>query len=316
MFRKPPATGSPADRPTRRAAVAATLLVLAAISGCSTQSSAPTLPPPVEVASFAGLVRLPDGRKIFAECSGKGTPTVVMVPGSRSWHAVWDSVEDPATGKLTVSEVSVFGRVAKVTRVCTYDRPGTSPADGSPRSTLVTQPTTAQQGADDLQAWLTAAKIPGPYVFVAHSWGGMLTSMYAGSHGEQVSGLVFVDSATPNLQDALTPEQWSTFIGGLAPLVDGSNAEVPDYPASMAAVRAAADRLPTVPTVVITSDQQFDFGAGGAETWPVWGQAQADFAAQHDARHITETHSSHMIPLTQPQLVADAVIGVVTEARN
>ena len=288
----------------------------AAISGCTTQASAPTGPPPVEVASFAGLVRLPDGRKIFAECSGKGTPTVVMVPGSRSWHDVWDSVEDRTTGKLMVSDASAFGRVAKVTRVCTYDRPGTSPKDASAKSTLVTQPTSAQQGADDLQAWLTAAKIPGPYVLVSHSWGGMITTMYAGSHPDQVAGLVYVDSATPNLQDALTPEQWATFTGALPKLVDGSGAEVPDYPASMDAVRAAAKNLPQVPTVVITADQQFDFGAGGAQTWPAWGQAQAEFAKEHNARHITETGSAHMIPLTQPQLVADAVIGVVQQARN
>lgn len=318
MQRNPHTAGRTVYKPTRRAAVAAALLLLATITGCATQpqSSTSSKPPPVEVASFAGLVRLPDGRRIFAECSGTGTPTVVMVPGSRSWHAVWDSVEDPTTGKLTASEASVFGQVAQVTRVCTYDRPGTSPPDGSPMSTLVTQPTTAQQGADDLQAWLSAAKIPGPYVLVSHSWGGMLTTAYAGSHTDQVAGLVFVDSATPNLQDVLTPEQWSTFIGGLAPLVDGSNAEVPAYPASMDAVRAAANHLPQVPIVVITADQQFDFGAGGAATWPAWGRAQTEFAAQHNARHITETHSSHMIPLQRPQLVADAVIEVVEDVRN
>ncbi len=299
-----------------RSALAAVFLVIAMTTGCSTPTSAPADPASTEGVSFAGLVTLPDGREIFAECSGQGTPTVVMVPGSRSWHAVWDAVDDPSTGELNASESSVFGRVAKVTRVCTYDRPGTSPADGSPASTLVTQPTTAQQGADDLQAWLTAAKIPGPYVLVAHSWGGMLTIEYAANHAGDVSGLVFVDSATPNLQDALTSQQWATFIGALSPLVDGSNAEVPNYPASMDAVRAAASNLPDVPTVVITADQQFDFGAGGAETWPAWGQAQAEFARQHNARQITETHSSHMIPLEQPQLVTDAVFGVVAQAER
>ena len=60
---------------------------------------------------------------------------------------------------------------------------------------MVTQPTSAQQGADDLQAWLTAAKIPGPYVLVSHSWGGMITTMYAGSHPDQVAGL-----STPTLR--------------------------------------------------------------------------------------------------------------------
>ena len=268
----------------------------------------------VNVASFSGLVTLPDGRKIFAECSGSGSPTVIMIPGSRSWHAVWDSLPDPTTGELAPSQQSVYAQVARVTRVCTYDRPGTSPADGSPMSTLVTQPTTAQQGSDDLATWMAAAKIQGPYVLVAHSWGGMIAALYAGNHADQVAGLVFVDPATPNLQDALTPEQWETFIDQLAPLVDGSNAEVPDYPRSMESVQAAAGKLPDVPTVVITSDREFDFGAG-AQSWPAWGEAQAQFAAQHKARHITHTDSSHLIPLQQPQLVADAVLEVVVQAR-
>lgn len=292
--------------------LAAPVLLLA--TGCASSAVEQGRAPQVEVASFAGLVPLPDGRRIYAECSGSGSPTVVMIPGSRSWHAVWDSLPDATIGELSPSHDSVYAQVAKVTRVCTYDRPGTSPANGSPMSTLVAQPTTAQQGSDDLMALLRATKVQGPYVLVAHSWGAMIAIIYAADHPDQVAGMVFVDPATPNLKDALTPAQWDTFIAQLAPLIDGSNAEVPDYPRSMDSARAAAATLPAVPTVVITSDREFDFGAG-AQAWPAWGEAQAQFAGQINARHITHTESSHLIPLEQPQLVTDAVVEVVAQAR-
>ena len=73
-------------------------------------------------------------------------------------------------GEPKPSRSAVFPRVGKFTRVCAYDRPGTTRLDGtlSP-STPVRQPTAAQDGAADLHALLRAAKQKGPYVLVAHS---------------------------------------------------------------------------------------------------------------------------------------------------
>jgi len=66
----------------------------------------------------------------------------------------------------------VFPQVSKFTRVCAYDRPGTTRNDNAVTdSTRVRQPTTAQQGVADLPALLIAAKEPMPYVLVGHSWG-------------------------------------------------------------------------------------------------------------------------------------------------
>ncbi|MEI8080421.1 MAG: alpha/beta hydrolase [Actinomycetes bacterium] len=293
------------------------LIILAAISlalvgaGCSQSANGGS----VGQTPSPGLVNIGGGRAIYVQCTGSGSPTVIMVPGSRSSHQVWDSLRTGPNSDLTRSEGSVYARVGQITRVCTYDRPGTTPADGStPASTLVTQPTTAQAGVADLQAWLKAAGVSGPYIVVSHSWGGMIASLFASTHSTQIAGLVFVDPATPYLQTALTPAQWNTLLGLETSLIDGSGLEVPNYEDSMDVVRKA--RLPTVPTVVITSDQAFDFGAGGPATWPAWGKAQAEFAASLHADHITSTNSDHLIPINQPKLVTDAIVGVVEKARN
>src|SRR5215212_2437008 len=163
---------------------------------------------------FSGLVGIGGGRKMYMECHGRGAPTVVLVSGARGSYDDWTHVIDSG-GEPKPSDSAVFPQVGKFTRVCAYDRPGTTRMDGtlSP-STLVRQPTTAQDGAADLHALLGAAKQKGPYVLVAHSWGGLIGRLYASTYPDEVSGLVLLDAGSEFLQDTLTPAQWAFFVRG------------------------------------------------------------------------------------------------------
>ena len=63
--------------------------------------------------------------------------------------------------------------------------------------------------AADLHALFSAANLPGPYILVAHSWGGLNARFYASTYPDEVSGLVLLDAGSEFLQDTLTPpEQW------------------------------------------------------------------------------------------------------------
>ena len=53
-------------------------------------------------------------------------------------------------------------------------------------------PRTVADSVVDLNTLLMAAEVPGPYVLVAHSWGGMIAQLYARSHPDDVVGLVLV----------------------------------------------------------------------------------------------------------------------------
>jgi pimeloyl-ACP methyl ester carboxylesterase len=66
-------------------------------------------------ADFSGLVDIGGGRRMYLECRGKGSPTVVLVAGLRGSGRDWDIAETPGP--------TVFAGVANVTRVCAYDRP-------------------------------------------------------------------------------------------------------------------------------------------------------------------------------------------------
>src|SRR5579872_728379 len=95
---------------------------------------------------FSGLIDIGNGRKMYLECRGTGSPTVVLVAGLKASADDWNSV--PRSGP------TVFSGVANVTRICAYDRPGTPVGDQPSRSDPVRQPTTAADAVSDLHALL------------------------------------------------------------------------------------------------------------------------------------------------------------------
>src|SRR5262245_42255101 len=45
---------------------------------------------------FAGLVDIGNGRKMYLECRGAGSPTVVLISGKGNGAADWSEILDPA----------------------------------------------------------------------------------------------------------------------------------------------------------------------------------------------------------------------------
>jgi pimeloyl-ACP methyl ester carboxylesterase len=278
---------------------------------------------------FAGLVDIGGGRKMYLQCRGAGSPTVVLVAGLRGSAEDWNLAGKPGP--------RVFPEVARFTRVCAYDRPGTPVGEKPSRSHPVPQPTTAGAAVTDLHALLTAAGEAGPYVLVAHSYGGLIGRLYASTYPDEVSGLVLVDALSEGLRDAETPEQWAT----QRKLIEGDVRDgVAQYPAletidvdrSFDQMRAAAP-LRQLPLVVLSADRGWGpqvpsmiaAGTLPADVPPNFGYVTdaAQKAAQEklarlvaNAKHITNTNSGHEIHKEQPQLVIDAIRQVVEAVRG
>ncbi|MGV1036359.1 MAG: alpha/beta fold hydrolase [Candidatus Nanopelagicales bacterium] len=266
------------------------------------------------------MVTIGDGRSVYLECRGTGSPTVVLVSGTGGAADEWTDAVDPAdpTAEPKASASAVLPTVASFTRVCAYDRPGTTLDNGalSP-STLVQQPTTAQDGVSDLRAVLSAADERAPYVLVGASWGAMIVALYARTYFPQVSGLVTVDGASEFLKRTFTPAQWSDWMGKIEKMKSGKGIEVPDYESSIDEIRAAPPMPHVVPAAVLSSDHPWDLEVGNSgSTWPAWLAAQNRLSAKLHARHITDTDSGHGISVEQPQLVASAIREVVDRARD
>jgi pimeloyl-ACP methyl ester carboxylesterase len=277
------------------------------------------------------LVDIGKGRKMYLECQGRGSPTVVLVSGRSDRSDIWKTVADSSTSKL-----AVFPAVAKFTRVCIYDRPGTVTIIGEKiepsRSTSVPQPTTPKDCVEDLHALLTNAKIPGPYVLVGHSYGGLIVRLYASTYPCDVFGLVLIDTLTELMYDVMTPEQqtmWLPLNSNYSPDLDRYTIqERTDLVKSFAEMHASPPLRP-MPAIVLTSDQPYDFkaliakGVLPPDTPPDFGiiafqahlTAQARLARLLHARQITDTHAGHYINTEQPEIVIDAIREVVNKAR-
>jgi pimeloyl-ACP methyl ester carboxylesterase len=278
---------------------------------------------------FAGLVDIGGGRSMYLQCSGTGAPTVVLVSGQRGSANDWEIAAAPGP--------TVFPQMAKTTRTCAYDRPGTPVGEKPSRSDPAPQPATSADAVADLHALLVAARVPAPFVLVGHSYGGLIARLFAGTYPGDVSGLVLVDALSEGLQDAETPEQWPV---QRALLQGDISKDVAAYPAlervdadrSFAEMRASPPLKP-MPLAVLSADRlwapQFpamiSAGALPANVPPDFGavvdaaqeQAQAKLAKlAPGARHVLDTHSGHEIHKEQPQLVIDAIRAVVDAVRR
>ncbi|MET0672092.1 MAG: alpha/beta hydrolase [Microbacterium pygmaeum] len=304
------------------------------LAGCAAQTN-PDAAEPSPAASadapISGTFDVGDGRKMYLECTGSGSPTVVLISGQRASADDWKIVADG------VSSPSVWSLVAGDTRVCAYDRPGTPVGDAPSRSDPVAQPADAQRMADDLSALLDAAGITPPLVLAAHSAGGLVARLYAAEHPDHVSGMVLVDALSEGLRDAMTADQWAL----QKPLLRGDiDASILEYPAlewidadTSFVQLEAAPAMAQMPLVVISADEPIGPSIPALKAAGAIGQEIPDDfgfvtdAAQHDSQaylasrvaeavHITETDSGHNVHYQRPALVADAIVDVVDRVRR
>ncbi len=124
------------------------------------------------------MIKLDDGHSVQLACRGRGAPVVVFEAGgdtfgSLSWAAVQDSV-------------------ARFTRSCAYSRSGIMWSERREGKA------TGQVIVRELHETLGKAGEKPPFVMVGQSMGGPLITLYTKYYGEDVAGLVFVDSSHPD----------------------------------------------------------------------------------------------------------------------
>jgi pimeloyl-ACP methyl ester carboxylesterase len=256
---------------------------------------------PAQTVITSGLVDI-GGYKLFIDCQGEGSPTVVMDAGlaltGRSW-------------------ILVQPKIARFTRVCTYDRAGLGGSDPSPIT-----PRTSQVVADELYALLTNAGIEGPYVLVWHSSGGFCVRLFAHDHPDRVAGMVLVDTPHEDLYlrlEEVLPE-YVEWLRGL------TNAEGVDFSSNLEEVQAIrpADGSPELgdkPLVVLV--------AGSPNAWAglsdeeaalflgIMRELQADLVTLSTNSVFTVAdEASHLVQRDRPDRVVEAVQQVVDAART
>lgn len=296
------------------------IALAAATAGADERQAAPASP---SKGDFAGSVKIGDGRSLYMECSGEGSPTVMLENGLRSRGDFWATALDDTT-----PTPYVLPGVAEFTRVCTYDRPGTTLGfDEFSRSTPVPMPRTAKDTVRDLNLLIRKGDLEGPFVLAGHSTGGLIVRLYAATYPKQVAGLVQVDSLNEYLEGPLTDAQ----MAGFDELNNGPIAGL-DYPdleqvlfrPSFDEMRSALERQPLgdIPVSVITRALPIELpdGLPGGLTTEVlvraWKKSQARLAKLTPKTHqsIAE-RSSHYVMFSQPALIIREVKRMVERLR-
>ncbi len=278
----------------------------------------------MQAGDFAGLVGLGGGRSMYLECHGAGAPTVILEAGLRSRSDIWsERLDETPTGP------TVFAGVARSTRVCAYDRPGTTlGATEFSRSSPVPMPRTAADAVSDLHRLLRVARVPGPYVLVGHSTGGLIVRLYASTYPRDVVGLVLVDALSEFLEGPLSPAQIAAYDelnNGPLDGVDYPDLEQILFRPSFAEMRAAQARRPLhgIPVSVISRGLPFplpDGLPGGLTTDVVdaaWRRSQDELASlTPGTRHRIAQRSAHYVMLSQPRLIIGQIARVLRVVRR
>jgi pimeloyl-ACP methyl ester carboxylesterase len=126
------------------------------------------------------------GYQLHINCSGNGSPTIILDASGGNSSASWGLVQP---------------KIAESTRVCAYDRAGAGWSDRGPIQRDM------NQQVRELHGLLAGARVDGPYVLVGHSYGGRIARVYAKAYPREVVGIVLIDPGTLD-DDSRFPPQW------------------------------------------------------------------------------------------------------------
>lgn len=311
-------------------------LFVAFVVGCYDPQAelSKSFPPPGQLIDVGG-------RKLHLYCTGKGSPTVVLVAGGGAYSIDWTLVQR---------------KISESTRVCSFDRAGLGWSDSGPAEETV------EETVGDLHALLHTADERGPFVLVGASIGGIFVQAYQHAYPQEVAGLVFSNSSNQigmktKSKDELIWHLTEDELRSAYPLRKSTRERAPRHegepfdklPPNLQEARlwldtrlwAKSDPTKVGPEMMLSWRKEFlrEFDATDVGKKAPLGDlpvlvlsshpappeserktsdsaaARLDFLSTNTV-HITATGSGHEIHLYQPDRVADAITRTLLAVRN
>jgi pimeloyl-ACP methyl ester carboxylesterase len=190
-------------------------------------------------------------------------------------------------------------------------------------------PRTAVNVARDLHMLLHAANVPGPYVFVGHSFGGLFVRLYSAMYPEEVSGLVLVDALAEQIKPLFSASDWTTFLalnsGPLPGFEKYAALETIDFDMSIQQMERELTNPNNpppkkIPTVILVRGLPVKLPPGASPKFvgvleTAWRRSEDQLAlAVPHLQVVIARKSGHYIQWDEPALVVQAIRKVVENA--
>lgn len=252
----------PEGRVTGRAGrLASAVLLIGAVFSASCARPAPT---DVRIAEV-------DASPVAYRVLGHGLPVIVLISGLGDGMSSFDKVAP---------------QLARDATVIVYDRPGYGAS--APARTV----RDAAAADRELMAVLKASGVPGPYVILGHSLGGLYAEYFAASHPGEVAGLILEETRPADYsrrcQNAgLAPCLPPPILAALMPRAARAElAALADAEAQVSALRR-----PSLPVLVLSRPIAAD--AGGIDG--LWNTSQGDLAARYATARVSAPGGGHYV---------------------
>jgi pimeloyl-ACP methyl ester carboxylesterase len=257
--------------------------------------------------------------RLLMHREGQGTPTVVIEAGITDHLENWRAVQE---------------RVGQVTRVVTYNRAGYKGSEAGPL------PRDCGREVEELKALLDNAPVPGPYVIVGHSLGGLNAQVFAARYPEDVAGIVLLD---PPPLSFIRGEEYTNLLA-MADKMTGEWQAIADAGAEAVGAEGKAQAI-FFRTIASEHREMFgesarlvseiaSFGdtpllvmaAGKAN--PAFGEITVEYQAywivqsralskkSSQGKFVLAEESTHHLYEDVPDLVVDSILSVVRQARG
>lgn len=265
-----------------------------------------------------------NGRNMHINCIGNKSPSIILDSGAGGFSLEWRNIQKS---------------LSQYARVCAYDRAGYGWSD------MGLLPRTTKRITHELHTLLQNAGIHGPYILVGHSFGGFTAQYFARNFGDEIAGIVLIDSSHEE-QVYRLPENGKDVVRRSLHQ-DRSNMVTKSvihehYPEEEAAV---AQQLMTRWSALLTwREEMANYALSsrelrdvyykpileipivvlsrGKRVWPdtpygdameaAWKELQDELSYLNgNSTHIIAENSGHLIHLDEPELVVDAIHDVL-----
>jgi pimeloyl-ACP methyl ester carboxylesterase len=285
------------------------LLLVISLIGISCERE---IPPPSDQMISIGSHRLQ------VSIAGKGIPTVVIDAG------ITDKLEN---WRL------LHKRIAKETRIVTYNRAGYGQSEPGPL------PRHCGREAEELKALLDAASVPSPYVVVGHSLGGLNAQVFAAKYPKDIAGVVLLDppplsfirgekyNSLLAVADQMTVEWQAVADGGAESINPQEKAravffrmiasEHREMFGESARLVSEISTFGDTPLLVIASGKANPVFGDIAEEYQRYWIAQSRSLSHKSSKgkFVLAEKSTHNLYTDVPDLVVESILSVVYQAR-